>query len=113
MASPAPATFSAEEMEQFRATFAQFDTDGSGTIDTKEVRSVLDAIGEKNVPGYRVREIISEVDKNKNGTIEFDEFLTVRRHTHRERGWEGEARAYAHTTGSCITPRAVSLRAHA
>lgn len=32
----------------------------------------------ENVPGYKLREMIEEVDKDKNGTIEFDEFLEVK-----------------------------------
>ena len=84
--SPAPVTFSPEEMQQYREIFDQFDADKSGTIDSKEVRNVLLAIGEKDVPGYRVREIIDEVDKNRNGTIEFDEFLTVKGRKGKGRG---------------------------
>ena len=30
------------------------------------------------MPGYEVRELIKEVDKDMNGTIEFDEFILVR-----------------------------------
>ena len=34
------------------------------------------SLGEE-IPGYRLREIIKEVDTNQNGTIEFNEFLEV------------------------------------
>lgn len=70
--------FSEQELEDIRAAFQQFDLDKSGTIDATEVRELLKAIGEVNAPGYRVRELVEEVDTNKNGTIEFDEFLYVR-----------------------------------
>lgn len=33
-------------------------------------------LGEE-IPGYRLRDIIKEVDVNENGTVEFDEFLEV------------------------------------
>jgi len=69
--------FTAEEKAEYRQIFDQFDADKNGHIDAKEVREVLVAIGEKDAPGYRVRELIEEVDTNKNGTIEFDEFLYV------------------------------------
>lgn len=36
----------------------------------------MKSLGE-DVPGYKLREIIQEVDKNQNGTVEFDEFLEV------------------------------------
>jgi Ca2+-binding EF-hand superfamily protein len=77
MAPPAPVNFTEAEKAEFMAIFKQFDADGNGHIDAKEVRDVLVSIGEKDVPGFRVRELIEEVDTNKNGTIEFDEFLYV------------------------------------
>jgi len=76
--APPPPNFTDAEKEEFMKIFQQFDADGNGHIDSKEVREVLLGIGEKDVPGYRVRELIEEVDTNKNGTIEFDEFLYVR-----------------------------------
>ena len=77
MAPPLPVNFTEQEKEEIKQSFNQFDEDKNGHIDAKEVRNVLIAIGEKDVPGYRVRELIEEVDLNKNGTIEFDEFLYV------------------------------------
>jgi len=43
----------------------------------QEVRDVLVSIGEKDAAGYKVRELIEEVDTNKNGVIDWEEFLTV------------------------------------
>ena len=34
----------------------------------------MKALGE-DIPGYQLRKIIEEVDKNKNGSIEFKEFF--------------------------------------
>ena len=31
----------------------------------------------EDIPGYKLRDIIKEVDANENGTVEFDEFLEV------------------------------------
>ena len=36
----------------------------------------MKALGEA-VPGYKIREMIKEVDIDENGTVEFQEFLTV------------------------------------
>ena len=33
-------------------------------------------LGEE-IPGYKLRDIMKEVDVNQNGTVEFDEFLEV------------------------------------
>lgn len=69
--------FSAKEIEEFRGIFQSFDADGNGHIDAKEVKDVLNQLGEADAPAYRIRELIEEVDTNKNGTIEFDEFLYI------------------------------------
>lgn len=71
------ADFSEAKKAEFKETFNKFDADGNGHIDAKEVRDVLMACGEKDVPGFKVRQLIEEVDSNKNGTIEFDEFLYI------------------------------------
>ena len=36
----------------------------------------MKALGE-DIPGYKLREIIQGVDADKNGTVEFNEFLEV------------------------------------
>jgi len=39
----------------------------------------MKALGE-DIPGYKLRDIIKEVDVDKNGTVEFNEFLEVSRY---------------------------------
>lgn len=36
----------------------------------------MKALGE-SVPGYKIREMIKEVDIDENGTVEFNEFVRV------------------------------------
>ena len=36
----------------------------------------MKSLGEE-IPGYKLREIIKEVDTDRNGTIEFNEFVNV------------------------------------
>lgn len=38
----------------------------------------MKSLGE-DIPGYKLREIVKEVDVNENGTVEFNEFLEVSR----------------------------------
>ena len=38
---------------------------------------MLKELGEPT-PSYKIRDMIKEVDLDENGTVEFDEFLTVR-----------------------------------
>ena len=52
----------------------QFDADKNGHITSKELGDVFMALGE-SVPGYKIREMIAEVDSDRNGTIEFAEFM--------------------------------------
>ena len=52
--------------------------DKNGHITTSEIRNVMKALGE-DIPGFKLREIIKEIDANENGTVEFNEFLEVSR----------------------------------
>ena len=45
-----------------------------GHISCEEIGSVLMSLGE-DLPGYKIRELINEVDKDANGMVEFNEFL--------------------------------------
>jgi len=38
----------------------------------------MKALGE-DIPGFKLREIVKEVDADQNGTLEFNEFLEVSR----------------------------------
>ncbi|KAJ8050564.1 Plastin-3 [Holothuria leucospilota] len=67
---------SEEELAEVRQAFNEFDLDGNGHITSKEIGEVMKAVGE-DIPGYKLRDMIREVDDNKNGTVEFDEFLKV------------------------------------
>ena len=40
---------------------------------------MLKALGD-DTPGYKIRDMIREVDIDENGTVEFDEFLKVGDH---------------------------------
>jgi len=68
--------FTDAEMAEYKKVFASFDTDSSGAIDGNEITQAL-----KNLKIYKnedqVRGLIAEVDKNKNGQIEFAEFLDI------------------------------------
>ena len=48
----------------------------NGKISAKELGDCFAKLGE-NVPGYKLRELVQQVDKDKNGTIELQEFIEV------------------------------------
>merc|ERR1712164_8733 len=64
---------SEEEIEEIREAFSLFDTDGSGSIDPKELKAAMHSLGfEKKSP--TVYEMIAELEE-RGRDIFFDEFL--------------------------------------
>ena len=61
-------------IQKCREAFNTFDTDGSGSIDAQEMRSLLEAIG-VNPSEEELFRFMSEVDLDGTGEIEFGEFL--------------------------------------
>jgi len=65
-----------EEIDGCREAFLSFDKDRSGTIDVWELRAVLECMGQKPTE-EELFQMISEVDDNMSGSIDFSEFLKV------------------------------------
>ena len=65
-----------EQIIEFREAFQAFDKDGSGSITAKELGTVMRSLGQ-NLNESEIKEIIDEVDEDKNGTIDFHEFLSL------------------------------------
>ena len=63
-------------MEACREAFNAFDTNESGEIDAWELRDILKGLG-RNPTDEELFELISIVDTNMSGTIDFAEFLQV------------------------------------
>jgi len=64
------------QMQELREAFDLFDTDGSGTIDTKELQVALRALGFDSKK-EKVRKMISDIDLDGSGTIDFEEFVEM------------------------------------
>merc|ERR1712007_195990 len=60
-----------EQMEEIREAFGLFDADASGMIDVRELKAAMRALG------LEVKKMVSDVDNDGNGTIEFGEFLQM------------------------------------
>uniref|UniRef100_K1PYA6 Sulfhydryl light chain n=1 Tax=Magallana gigas TaxID=29159 RepID=K1PYA6_MAGGI len=89
-------SLSEEQISEFREAFSLFDKDGDGTITTKELGTVMRSLGQ-NPTETELQDMINEVDAdgksslpsylpppppfsykgNRNGTIDFPEFLTM------------------------------------
>ncbi|KAG8166717.1 hypothetical protein KVR01_002406 [Diaporthe batatas] len=67
---------SAEEISIFRDCFNEYDTDKGGNITAEEFGRVMRKTN-PSVSDEEVSKIISEVDLDGDGTINFDEFITM------------------------------------
>ena len=67
---------SEEKLKEFRCAFDLFDADKDGNITIKELGDVLKKLGQ-NLSDAELQEIISEVDKDKNGSIDINEFMEL------------------------------------
>lgn len=63
-------------MSEYRESFALFDKNGDGAIDVKELGQVMRSLGQDPTEG-ELKDMIHDVDSDNNGTIDFDEFLTI------------------------------------
>merc|ERR1719498_824061 len=64
------------EIDECRKAFQMFDKDQSGTIDVWELKSVLEGMGQ-NPTEEELFQMISEVDENMSGSIDFTEFISL------------------------------------
>lgn len=63
-----------QEIRDLKLVFDVFDTDKSGSIDARELRKAMKALGFK-ISKESIEEMIADLDVDKSGSIEFDEFL--------------------------------------
>lgn len=65
-----------DEIEEIKEAFDLFDTDGSGSIDPKELRAAMQSLGFE-AKNQTIYQMITDLDKNKSGNIDFEEFLDM------------------------------------
>ncbi|KAJ7957914.1 putative Calcium-dependent protein kinase [Quillaja saponaria] len=75
-------TLSEEEIKGLKQTFNNMDTDGSGTITLEELKSGLSRLGSK-LTETEIKQLMDAADVDKNGTIDYIEFVTATMHRHR------------------------------
>jgi calmodulin len=65
-----------KQVLDFQEAFALFDRDGSGSITSTELGDVMKSLGQKPSE-QELNNIVSEIDADGNGEIDFPEFLTM------------------------------------
>ncbi|XP_025942798.1 plastin-1 isoform X2 [Apteryx mantelli] len=73
-------TISREELEELREAFSKIDIDNSGYVSDYELQDLFKEAS-LPLPGYKVREIVEKIiavtDSNKDGKINFEEFVSI------------------------------------
>jgi hypothetical protein len=72
--------FTPEKEAELRAslqeTFKEFDADGSGEVDAKEIKLMMTSLGLLIEPDT-IKKMMEEADEDKSGEIDFEEFFKV------------------------------------
>jgi len=67
------------QLDEFRDAFKQFDHDGGGSIDAKELKNLMASVGQ--MPSdQEVETMVSIADADGSGSIDFPEFVTLMAH---------------------------------
>jgi len=62
---------------KYEEEFRKFDLDGSGSISTKELETVMKAAGDCHVTAKQVESIINKADVDGSGSVKFEEFMAA------------------------------------
>jgi len=65
-----------EQMEEIKEAFDLFDVDHSGSIDYRELKAAMKALGVA-VDKSELRKMITDVDADGSGSVELPEFITM------------------------------------
>ncbi|KAK1416462.1 hypothetical protein QVD17_32253 [Tagetes erecta] len=71
-----------EEIKGLKHMFKNMDTDGSGSITYEELKSGLSKLGSRLVES-EIQQLMEAADVDKNGTIDYIEFITATMHRHK------------------------------
>ncbi|TKW17341.1 hypothetical protein SEVIR_5G359900v4 [Setaria viridis] len=80
-----------DQIAEFKEAFSLFDKDGDGCITTKELGAVMRSLGQ-NPTEAELQDMITEVDSDGNGTVDFPEFLGLMARKMRDSDSEEELR---------------------
>merc|ERR1712195_228039 len=67
---------SEEQLDEVREAFGLFDADASGSIDVRELKAAMRALG-FGIKNEELKKMVADVDTDGSGMIEFGEFLEM------------------------------------
>ncbi|XP_053734634.1 uncharacterized protein cetn4 [Synchiropus splendidus] len=65
-----------EQKQEIKEAFDLFDTDGTGSIDVKELKVAMRALGFEPKK-EEIKKMIADIDKEGSGSIDFSDFLSM------------------------------------
>ncbi|ESO09582.1 hypothetical protein HELRODRAFT_73405, partial [Helobdella robusta] len=65
-----------EQKQEIKEAFDLFDTEGTGTIDTKEIKVAMRALGFEPKK-EEIKKMIADIDKEGTGRLDFNDFMTL------------------------------------
>ena len=68
--------FTSDELDEFKALFAQYDKDGNGDIDANELGTMLTELGIE-VTQEDIEELLRGIDKDGTHSVDFEEFAAL------------------------------------
>merc|ERR1712070_563061 len=71
-----PGQLTDEQLDEIREAFSLFDSDASGMIDVRELKAAMRALGFEG-KNEELKKMVSDIDNDGNGTIEFGKFLQM------------------------------------
>ncbi|THU73429.1 hypothetical protein C4D60_Mb04t22760 [Musa balbisiana] len=86
---------SEEDLKGLQHTFKNIDTDQSGTITLEELKTGLRRLGSK-LTEDEIKQLMDAADVDKNGTIDYIEFITATMHRHKLEKEEHLLKAFEH-----------------
>ncbi|RDW68546.1 hypothetical protein BP5796_09203 [Coleophoma crateriformis] len=92
IAKPRPEPPTEQEILAYRQAFSLFDTNGDGSISINELSSVMKSLGQ-NASDEEIEDMINEVDQDRNGTIDFEEFVKMMTAPTKDVDFEAEMRS--------------------
>ena len=69
-------TLTEEQRQEIKEAFDLFDTDGSGSIDAKELKVAMRALGFEPKKD-EIKKMIADLDTEGNGVIDYNDFLEL------------------------------------